>query len=269
MSLKTKALGGLILAGCASLYGCAGQHSEAALQEAGANFQKVKEDSNVLRIAPKDVIRAGESLARADRLSSYWGSGEDVVHYAYLSQRYSAIAREHTEQALNEERAAKLELERQRLQLALREAKLLSVQQQGQWLEEQILNLATNETDRGLVMTLGDVLFAFNKAELSAQAGPRLDKLANFLKQFPDRKLLIEGYTDSVGSDSYNQDLSDRRAQAVRDALVQRGVDSSRITARGYGKAHPVADNASPEGRAMNRRVEIVIADDKGNLRGR
>lgn len=67
--------GGLILVGCASLFGCAGQHSESALQEAGADFQKVKEDSNVLRIAPKDVIRAGESLARADRLSTYWGSG--------------------------------------------------------------------------------------------------------------------------------------------------------------------------------------------------
>ena len=90
-----------------------------------------------------------------------------------------------------------------------------------------------------------------------------------FLKQFPDRKMLIEGYTDSVGTDSYNQDLSERRAMAVRDALVQRGVDTSRINARGYGKAHSVADNASPEGRAMNRRVEIVIADEKGNLRGR
>src|SRR3989344_1480153 len=123
-------------------------------------------------------------------------------------------------------------------------------------LEAQLRELEAQQTERGLLVTLGDVLFAFNKAELSAQAGPRLDKLANFLKQFPDRKLLIEGYTDSVGSDSYNQDLSDRRAQAVRDALVQRGVDTSRITARGYGKAHPVADNASPEGRAMNRRVE-------------
>ncbi|RBJ69008.1 hypothetical protein C3L29_037635, partial [Pseudomonas sp. MWU12-2534b] len=80
MSLKSKALGGLVLAGCVSLFGCAGQHSESALQQASSDFQKVKEDSNVLRIAPKDVIRAGESLARADRLSTYWGSGSDVVH---------------------------------------------------------------------------------------------------------------------------------------------------------------------------------------------
>ncbi|NOJ99271.1 OmpA family protein, partial [Corallococcus coralloides] len=125
------------------------------------------------------------------------------------------------------------------------------------------------QTERGLLVTLGDVLFAFNKAELSAQAAPRLDKLANFLRQFPDRKLIIEGHTDSVGGDAYNQELSERRAQAVQNALVQRGVAPDRITARGYGKTYPVADNASPEGRAMNRRVEIVIADDKGNLRGR
>jgi hypothetical protein len=78
--------GGLVLTGLASMYGCAGQRSEATLEQASADFQKVKEDSNVLRAAPKDVIRAGESLARADRLSTYWGSGEDVQHYAYLSQ---------------------------------------------------------------------------------------------------------------------------------------------------------------------------------------
>lgn len=125
--------------------------------------------------------------------------------------------------------------------------------------------LEAQQTERGLLVTLGDVLLAFNKAELSAQAAPDLDKLANFLNQFPDCKLLIGGYTDSVGGDSNNQDLPDHCVQAVRDALVQRGVNSSRITARGYGKAHPVADNASPEGRAMSRRVEIVITDDKGN----
>lgn len=148
-------------------------------------------------------------------------------------------------------------------------AQASAAQDQVRALQAQLRDMEAQQTERGLLVTLGDVLFAFNKAELSAQAGPRLDKLAHFLKQFPDRKLLIEGYTDSVGSESYNQDLSERRAIAVRDALVQRGVDTSRIGARGYGKAHPVADNASPEGRAMNRRVEIVIADDKGTLRGR
>ena len=148
-------------------------------------------------------------------------------------------------------------------------AQASAAQDQVRALQAQLRDMEAQRTERGLLVTLGDVLFAFNKAELSAQAGPRLDKLANFLKQFPDRKLLIEGYTDSVGSESYNQELSERRAMAVRDALVQRGVDTSRIGARGYGKAYPVADNASPEGRAMNRRVEIVIADEKGTLRGR
>ena len=148
-------------------------------------------------------------------------------------------------------------------------AQASAAQDQVRALQAQLRDMEAQQTERGLLVTLGDVLFAFNKADLTPQAAPRLDKLAGFLRQFPDRRLLIEGYTDSVGSDGYNQELSQRRAQSVRDALVQRGVDTSRITARGYGKAHPVADNASPEGRAMNRRVEIVIADDKGNLRGR
>ena len=116
MSPMIRSLSCVLLLGGAALGGCASQPtSEQALQQAGDDFQKVKEDANVLRFAPKDVIRAGESLARADRLSSYWGSGADVVHYAYLSQRYSAIAREHTQQGLNAERGTQLELERQRL----------------------------------------------------------------------------------------------------------------------------------------------------------
>jgi outer membrane protein OmpA-like peptidoglycan-associated protein len=118
-------------------------------------------------------------------LSSYWGSGSDVVHYAYLSQRYSEIAREHTDQVLNEERAAKLELERQRLQLALRESKLLSVQQQGKWLEEQIVATATTQTDRGLVMTLGDVLFDTGEAELKNSANRVVLKVVQFLQLNP------------------------------------------------------------------------------------
>jgi outer membrane protein OmpA-like peptidoglycan-associated protein len=266
MSLRNKAVGGLILVGCASLYGCAGQRSETALQQASAEFQTVKEDSNVLRIAPKDVIRAGESLARADRLSSYWGSGSDVVHYAYLSQRYSEIAREHTKQALNEERAAKLELERQRLQLALRESKLQSVQQQGKWLEEQILALTTAQTDRGLVMTLGDMLFDTGEAELKTSANRVVLKIVQFLQLNPRRVVRIEGYTDSTGGRQENLKLSRSRAQSVADVLMDLGIDDSRIQVEGYGDDYPVDVNATERGRAQNRRVEIVFSDEKGQL---
>ena len=267
MSLKSAVFSGVLLSGSMALAGCAGHHnSDQALQQAASDFQTVKEDSNVLRIAPKDVIRAGESLARADRLSSYWGSGDDVEHYAYLSQRYSEIAREHTQQVLNEERAAKLELERQRLQLALREAKLLSVQQQGQWLEEQIISLATTQTDRGLVMTLGDVLFDTGEADLKNSANRTVLKLVQFLQLNPKRVVRIEGYTDSTGGEQENLKLSRDRAQAVADVLVDLGIDDKRIQVEGYGDQYPVEVNASERGRAQNRRVEIVFSDDKGQL---
>ncbi|MEG0246274.1 MAG: DUF4398 domain-containing protein, partial [Pseudomonas sp.] len=180
----------VLLALTAGLQGCASQRSEAALDEASATFQKVKDDSDVLRSAPRDVIRAGESLARAERLSSYIGTGTDVRHYAYLSQRYSEIASEH----------AKLDLERQRLQLALREAKLASVQQQGKWVESQIAALASEQTDRGLVMTLGDVLFDTGRADLKNSASRTVLKLVQFLQLNPRRIVRIEGYTDSTGA---------------------------------------------------------------------
>lgn len=267
MSLKTGLFCTAAVLASIGLSGCAGhQGSEQALQQATADFQAVKEDSNVLRIAPKDVIRAGESLARADRLSSYWGSGDDVVHYAYLSQRYSEIAREHTQQVLNQERADKLELERQRLQLALREAKLSSVQQQGQWLEEQIIRLATTETDRGLVMTLGDVLFDTGEANLTNAANRTVLKLVKFLQLNPGRVVRVEGYTDSTGPRDDNLKLSLARAQAVADVLVDLGIDEQRIQVQGYGDQYPLDVNASERGRAQNRRVEIVFSDENGQL---
>ena len=256
---------GLLLS-LALLTACASQQSQQVLGEAEASFQQVKEDPNVLRSAPKDVIRAGESLARAERLSSYWGSADDVVHYAYLSQRYSQIARQHADLVLNQERLARLELERERLQLALREAKLLGAQQQGQWLEEQVVNLAASETDRGLVMTLGDVLFDAGRTELKASANRTILKLVQFLQINPRRNIRIEGYTDNRGVSAENLDLSRARAQAVADVLVDLGIDSRRMQVKGYGEAHPLAENASAKGRAQNRRVEILISDEQGKL---
>ncbi|AZF38791.1 Outer membrane protein [Pseudomonas sp. R4-39-08] len=266
MSPTMRGLSAVLLLSSVALGGCASQPTgEQALQQASSDFQRVKEDANVLRFAPKDVIRAGESLARADRLSSYWGSGADVVHYAYLSQRYSAIAREHTEQGLNAERLAKLELERQRLQLALRESKLASVQQQGKWVEQQIASLTT-QTDRGLVMTLGDVLFDTGEAELQNSANRTVLKIVQFLQLNPRRTVRIEGYTDNTGGEHDNLTLSHDRAQSVADVLIDLGIDEKRIQVEGYGDKYPVEANASERGRAQNRRVEIVFSDEKGQL---
>jgi outer membrane protein OmpA-like peptidoglycan-associated protein len=255
-------LGSLLLSGCASSH----SSSEQALEAAHSAFQKVKEDADVLRSAPKELIRAGESLARADRLSSYWGSSEDVAHYAYLSQQHSAIAGQMSALNLNQERAAKLELERQRLQLALREAKLLSVQEQSNWLEEQMVSLATTQSERGLVMTLGDVLFDAGHSDLKASANRTVLKLVQFLQLNPRRIVRIEGYTDSRGDAQENLELSRARAQAVADVLVDLGIDAKRIEVQGHGEAFPVTENASAKGRAQNRRVEIVFSDEQGRL---
>ncbi len=256
------ALMSLAMAGCAGL----GDEHTAELDAARASFQAVKEDPQVLRSAPKDVIRAGESLGRAERLAGYWGSADDVAHYAYLSQRYSDIAREHAKLALDQERAARLELDRQRLQLALREAKLVSVQEQNAWLEEQIVNLATAQTDRGLVMTLGDVLFDAGEARLKTSANRTVLKLVQFLQLNPRRTVRIEGYSDSSGKREENLALSRARAQTVADALIDLGVDAKRIEVQGFGESFPVAENASAKGRAQNRRVEILFSDEQGRL---
>lgn len=286
------------------LAACASTPPSAALEQARAAVSATAGDPVVNQYAPVELKDATDALARAER---QWADDRDVAetdHLSYLARQRAEIAANaararqldaNIQQAGSEAdrirlQARALEADQARLRAQQAQAQALSAEQRAaqqqaaaqaaqaqaaaaqdrvRALEAQLRDMEARQTERGLLVTLGDVLFAFNKAELTAQAAPRLDKLASFLQQFPDRRLLIEGYTDSVGSDSYNQDLSDRRAQSVRDALVQRGVNSNRITVRGYGKAYPVADNASPEGRAMNRRVEIVIADEQGTLRGR
>ncbi|MCC6077270.1 OmpA family protein [Pseudomonas sp. GCM10022188] len=257
----------LLWLGLAALGGCAA-HGDArqALEQARSDYEQLAADDAVLASAPKDVVRAGESLARAERLSSYWGSGEDVAHYAYLSQRYGAIAREHSRQVAQQRQLERLQQERDGLEQALREAKLLSVQQQSSWLEEQMDSLATMPTERGLVMTLGDVLFDTGRAELKSSANRIVLKLYQFLTLNPQRVVRIEGYTDSRGPAAENVELSRARAQTVADVLIDLGIEAKRIEVQGYGEAFPLAANASAQGRAQNRRVEIVFSDDQGQL---
>lgn len=133
-------------------------------------------------------------------------------------------------------------------------------------LEDEVAQLQAIKSERGLVITLGDVLFDTAKAELKGGALVTISKIANFMNTYPTRKLLVEGFTDSRGSDAYNLDLSARRANAVRTALTASGVGAERIEMRGYGEAFPIASNETPEGRQLNRRVEVVISDEDGRI---
>lgn len=283
---------------------CASRGPLPALEQARSTVERAGTDPAVGQYAQIELKDARDTLARADHIWAYEKDESEANHLAYLAQQRAEIA---SNTARGRQIDAQIqqsgsETDRLRLQARTREAdqatqranqaqqqatqaqqQAMSAEQRAAQqqaaarsaqervgvLEAQLRELEAQQTERGLLVTLGDVLFAFDKADLSAQAAPRLDKLARFLAQFPERNMLIEGYTDSVGNDAYNLSLSERRAQAVRAALMQRGVDGARISARGFGKSHPVADNGSADGRAMNRRVEIVIADEKGNLRGR
>jgi len=114
---------------------------------------------------------------------------------------------------------------------------------------------------RGTIVSLADILFDFDKATLRRDVEFNLVKIATILNQFGEMKVLVEGHTDSVGSEEYNLGLSKRRAQAVYDFLVTQGVTASRMTWDGYGESRPVADNDTEEGRQKNRRVDLVIQD--------
>jgi outer membrane protein OmpA-like peptidoglycan-associated protein len=126
-------------------------------------------------------------------------------------------------------------------------------------LQRQIDALQAKATERGIVLTLGDVLFTSGRADLKVGTAGNLDRLVAFLGQNPERSVEIEGHTDNVGSDDSNLGLSQRRADSVKSFLVQRGIDSRRISATGKGEHQPIADNQSEGGRQQNRRVEVII----------
>ena len=126
-------------------------------------------------------------------------------------------------------------------------------------LRGRLSELEAKQTERGLLITLGDVLFEFNKSELKTGGQRNLLPLAEVLKERTDQPVIIEGHTDSVGSHAYNMTLSEKRAEAVEHYLVAQGVDVNRITTKGLGPDFPVADNGSNEGRQRNRRFEVIL----------
>lgn len=257
------------LVAVAILAGCATPDRNARLEDARSSYNDAKSNPQVVNLAALELKEAGDALSKANNAWDQRQDSATVDHLAYLAQRRVAIAQESAKRKSAEADVSQAEAERDKVRLAARTQEADRAQQQARELEQQLNELNAKQTDRGLVITLGDVLFDTDQAQLKSGGAREMQKLADVLKQNPQRTVFIEGFTDSTGSDSHNQELSERRANAVRDTLLNLGISGDRITTRGYGKNFPIASNANKAGRLLNRRVEIVISDQSGNIRSR
>jgi outer membrane protein OmpA-like peptidoglycan-associated protein len=237
-------------------------------------------DARHIALERQDEERAAQERADAARREAEAKAQADA---AAASQAQEAAARQQAEmQKLQAERdaaqaaaasaradadrlAAQQQAEQERLKAQQAQDAAAQAEREKQQLRAQLLEqfnriLPTTDTPRGLKVNMADVLFAFGKYDLRPNAREALAKLSGIVIGHPGLKLSVEGYTDSVGSDEVNQVLSEKRAGAVRDYLVQQGVDPASINATGFGKSNPVASNDTNEGRQQNRRVEIIIS---------
>jgi outer membrane protein OmpA-like peptidoglycan-associated protein len=281
MNLKLITGMGLALAMCACV---STPRTNAALESAHAAVQAAEQDPNVNKYAALDLQAAKNDLALADDAALHHRD-EAIAQPAYMAAQNARLAQLHAAAKADDARVAAGQAERDQIMLAARNREVQNAKaatsearmatnaaldqrdqaaQEAARLQAEVDQLKATPTPRGLVMTLGDVLFDTGKAELNPGATRKLDQLAQFLAEHKDRRVQIDGFTDSIGSDSYNEELSRRRADAVKSALVTRGIDSSRIGTQGYGKAYPVANNSDSGGRQLNRRVEVVIGGDNG-----
>jgi outer membrane protein OmpA-like peptidoglycan-associated protein len=277
----------VILAACATTP----QHND-MLEHARVVVSNAQSNPNVAGEARADLATAVAALNQGDAMLQAGKPAAEVDHEAYIAERFGLAAQRGAEFAMSEKAIADANNRRNAVLLSAREQQMLrsngraetktleadaamasaqasaqqnaAAQQRAQELESELADLQAKKTDRGLVITLGDVLFATGRAELKSGARRSLEKLSAFLHEYPQRNVQVEGFTDSVGTDDYNQGLSERRADAVRDALTGMGISSDRIQTRGLGKSDPVADNESASGRQQNRRVEVIISESDG-----
>ena len=296
--MKTFALLTLVaaLAACSSV-----PRTTSLLDQTRIDYRAAQNNANVARYAPVEFKQAGEAMDQANAASDHSDSADKIDKLAYLAKQKIALTQEAAKQKAaeadvvssakerdqirlaqrtNEADKAKAESQQanQAAQAALDEAALArrrteeaqsanrDAQARATQLEAQLAELSAKKTERGIVITLGDVLFAVDVARLTPDGLRTIQKLANVLQQNPARTVLIEGYTDSTGTAPHNQELSERRAGAVRSALQDMGVAAGRVSVRGYGQSNPVASNDNAQSRQLNRRVEIVLSDDAGKI---
>lgn len=268
--------------------------STTLLTETRNDYIAAQGNPNVARYAQLEMKQAREALDQADAASSDRDSTAKVDKLAYLAKQQIAVAQEVAKQRSAEASVASAGKDRDQIRLDQRtnEAdqataradhagqvtqqardQTAEAQQETQdalarnaQLEVQLADLAAKKTERGMVITLGDVLFGSDQARLTTDGMRTAQKLADVLQQNPQRMVLIEGFTDSTGAGLHNQELSERRATSVRSTLQEMGISRDRVAVRGYGEAYPVAANDTAQNRQLNRRVEIVISDASGKI---
>lgn len=250
------------------------------VNEARARVESLARSPLAATAANQDLASARSALAQAEQALEEREDREMVAHLAYLAERRAEIGLERVREAEARQRIEKAETERSAVLIESREAAARAAEAAAQESRESALQarteledlrseyaaLAAKQTDRGMVLTLGDVLFDTGLATLKPGATSEIERLANFLRQHPEMRIRVEGHTDAVGTEAYNEELSRRRAQAVADALTGLGVESGRIDVIGKGEGLPVVSNDTAAGRQQNRRVEVVFSDPSGSF---
>ncbi len=224
--------------------------------------QALKEQSDADRLAARtreaDAARIAAARARSDATTAR-NDATTARNDAAMANSDALAARSETEAARLAAQNARAEADTARITAA---AAAAASEARRQELAEQIALLQARTTERGIVLTLGDVLFATGSANLKAGSIGNLDRLVTFLDKYSDRTALIEGHTDNVGSNASNEELSLRRAESVRGYLTAKGIAASRLASSGKGEMQPVTENESAAGRQQNRRVEVVIQNE-------
>ena len=235
--------------------------------------RRAREEAQAKAEADAEAARKNAQDAQAQAAEDARRRAEAEAANAEAQQRQAAAlaAQQQAQADADAARLAAEEAARQKAEADQQRAAAEQGRQQAEQQKEEMrarllaqLNqvLQTRDTARGLIVSMPDVLFDFNKYTLKSEARERLARISGIVLAYPDLRLNIEGYTDSIGTDQYNQTLSEKRAATVRDYLIKSGVSLNNVFAQGFGKAEPVADNSTAAGRKLNRRVDMVVSGD-------
>jgi outer membrane protein OmpA-like peptidoglycan-associated protein len=283
-----------LLAAAVFTTGCTSMPTHTSqLDQTRSDYLDAQRNPNIAKYAAVEMQQAGIAMDQANSAAADSGSDAKIDKLAYLAQQKIALAQEVAKQKSAEASIASATHERDRMRLesrtneanqATRDAeqsqlaaqaaqaktadaqlKMEEAQARTAQLETQLAGMSAQKTERGMVITLGDVLFGTDLTRLTADGMRTVQKLADVLQKNPQRAVLIEGFTDSTGSAAHNQDLTERRAAAVRTALIDLGVPQEQVAIHGYGQAYPVAANDATH-KQLNRRVEIIVSDASGKI---